>query len=166
MLEVYIIFVTSHNEYMPDAFGDRVLGFIIKDEIENGKANEKLNLILSNSGWKIGKGELIRTKDGTEFYSGKVIYIDCDKHISVIHTEHGGLLTTGETLSSIKERLSDEFFILELKSYIIAYVYVKSIEDKYIVLKNNMRIKIPRDKMYDIKSKFLAYKQKHMKLYI
>lgn len=164
-VDVYVIFVTSHDEYMADAFGERVLGFIDKAEILIGTADEKLNKIMTNSGWKLSKGKLLEFEDGKSCYTGRITHVIHSGNYTYVYLYDAGNIMTDMSIAKIKQRLSTEFFFLESKMFIVAYSFIRSFDGEKIILKNGNKYKIPRDKIHSFKSGFRNFKIEHMKIY-
>lgn len=126
-----IIFVTAHEEYMPDAFYLYAFDYMVKPFHPN-RISQTLDRIvflesqtLSPASKQVvpgskGLGKLIiRGKEGITFIDeDEIILIQREDKSTVIYTTDERHITS-ESLSSLEERLNEGVFLRSHKSYII-----------------------------------------------
>lgn len=149
-----IIYLTSHDELVQEAFGRYVIGFVDKVSFLNDKNKlvDKLKLFEQET----KADETIRVK-----YDQKVLFIQKRK-IILIEAEHvysnleyvidekinGSFVTERKLIRKSLKEWEDELgnnFIRISKRYIINLDYVQRINQD-IVLKNGKELKIPKQK--------------------
>lgn len=120
----YIIFLTSHTEFMPDAFKVKAFRFLIKP-IDHEKFNEAViqaeKEILNDEKVSIsekGKTRLVSIKD--------IVCVEAFGDGTYVHTKYEAI-ENNKTLKYWKGVLGNEHFFQTHKSYIVAFRYVKCI---------------------------------------
>lgn len=128
-----IIFVTAHQEYMPDAFEVYAFDYLIKpfkmdrlnqtlDKVKNAgtfKAGVAENLQNSHSTQKTPRKLMIRNRDGISLVDmADIILIQREERNTVIYTQQDRF-TTSEGMSELEEKLDRDLFFRSHKSYII-----------------------------------------------
>ncbi|MCR5020899.1 LytTR family DNA-binding domain-containing protein [Ruminococcus sp.] len=120
----YIIFLTSHTEFMPDAFKVKAFRFLIKP-IDFEKFNEAViqaeKEILNDEKISIsekGRTRLIDIKD--------IICIEAFGDGTYVHTKYEAI-ENNKPLKYWKDILGNDHFYQTHKSYIVAFRYVKCI---------------------------------------
>lgn len=103
----FIVYVSSHSEAMADTFDTNVLGFIIKDRIEDALV-EKVNQVEQRIHQleKIALNLLYETR---YVYRDDILYFQIDNGIFVLLKDGTKLSLVNETLKEIEAQLSDSF---------------------------------------------------------
>lgn len=129
--KVIIIFVTAHEEYMPEAFEVYAFDYLVKpfkvsrlsqtlDRIKNaGEIRTPTfdNIITSLPG--IPNKLMIKNKESISFVDAdEIILIQREDRSTVIYTQHDRFVTS-EALGELEERLGRDLFFRCHKSYII-----------------------------------------------
>ena len=129
--KVIIIFVTAHEEYMPEAFEVYAFDYLVKpfkvsrlnqtlDRIKNaGEIRTPTfdNIITSLPG--IPNKLMIKNKESISFVDAdEIILIQREDRSTVIYTQHDRFVTS-EALGELEERLGSDLFFRCHKSYII-----------------------------------------------
>jgi len=136
---VFIIFATAHDEYMPEAFELYAFDYLVKpfkidrvfktlDRIKQLSANK--NTVKPQNINKLDNlGKLIiRGKDSTNFIDIKdIILIQREERSSAIYTAEDRYVTS-ESLSDIEKRLDSNLFLRSHKSYIINLSMINKIQ--------------------------------------
>lgn len=129
--KVIIIFVTAHEEYMPEAFEVYAFDYLVKpfkvsrlsqtlDRIKNaGEIRTPAfdNIVTSLPG--IPNKLMIKNKESISFVDAdEIILIQREDRSTVIYTQHDRFVTS-EALGELEERLGNNLFFRCHKSYII-----------------------------------------------
>lgn len=129
--KVIIIFVTAHEEYMPEAFEVYAFDYLVKpfkvsrlnqtlDRIKNaGEIRTPVfdNIVTSLPG--IPNKLMIKNKESISFVDAdEIILIQREDRSTVIYTQHDRFVTS-ETLGELEERLGSNLFFRCHRSYII-----------------------------------------------
>lgn len=135
----YIVFMTSHTEFMPEAFKVKAFRFL-----EKPINQKKIEEALVGAEKEICSDESLVLKEvGNEraVDTSKIIYIESCNNKTIVHTTED----TFETYYTLKDwcgQLSGEEFVQVHKFYIVSMRYVKKIEDNNMILRES-EIKIP-----------------------
>lgn len=153
--EDYIIFLTSHTEYMPDAFKVRAFRFLNKP-IQIRKFTEAITQAETDI---LGSEKIVVSSEGCKVLINQndIVYIESLGDGSCIHTTKEELIT-GKTLKYWEEILdSSQFFIIH-RTYLLGLRYVKKI-DKLTVLLNvgNLSLPIARRKRTKFEENYIQY---------
>lgn len=166
-----IIYLTSHDELVQEAFGRYVIGFVDKVSFLNDK--NKLVDKLKHFEQETKADETIRVK-----YDQKVLFIQKRK-IILIEAEHvysnleyvidekinGSFVTERKLIRKSLKEWEDELgnnFIRISKRYIINLDYVQRINQD-IVLKNGKELKIPKVNQKKCRDSYYNYCNRKMK---
>lgn len=155
----YIVFLTSHTEYMPDAFKVKAFRFLkkpINDDDFEETIRESEKEILNE------KKIIVSTSEGTKLVDIKdVIYLETVRNTTFIVTKQGEI-ENRKPLKEMLEILGTEHFIQVHKSYAVALRYIDSIDNNEINMKyTKLQIPISRRKISEVKSAFFDYARKY-----
>lgn len=103
----FIVYVSSHSEAMADTFDTNVLGFIIKDRIEDALV-EKVNQVEQRI-HQLEKIALHLPYETRYVYRDDILYFQIDNGIFVLLKDGTKLSLVNETLKEIEAQLSDSF---------------------------------------------------------
>lgn len=151
-----IVFVTSHDEYVRQAYGKNIIAYLFKDEI-----NEILPKILMSAISSFQKETLpIKTEDGICYLQKSDIsyfYIENRKIYAHIYNKNIRIYTT--SLVKIKTYLGENFYKIN-DYYLVNLDHVNSICNSSVYVKDDSTpIPIPKGKVKLIKSIILEYKK-------
>lgn len=154
--ETVIIFVSSYEEYVYSSFEYCPFRFLRKTHLDKElyitfkKAIEKCiinNEVLSFN--TVEGEELLRIRD--------IVLLEGQKNYYVIYTTAGVTYKCRGTLSSIeKELIKFDFFRVQ-SSYIVNFEYIETLDNKYIIMKNNISISVSRGKYNEFKTLYMQY---------
>ena len=151
----YIIFLTSHMEYMPDAFKVKAFRFLskpINNELFLEAVIEAEKEILNNT-----KIEVIQKDEIKLISRNQILYIESFGDGTYIYTKNE-VLETNKTLKYWNDRLETEHFFQTHKTYILSLRYVGKIEDKEVTLNyENIKIPIARRRRKQLKEAVINY---------
>ena len=158
----HIVFLTSHTEFMPNAFKVRAFRFLNKpiadaDFEETLKESEKE--IVNN------KKIVVHTTEGTRILNLKdIIFIESSRNYTniCVRNDNGSGIIVRKSLGEWMNVLGNEHFYQVHKSYIIALRYIDAIDNSQISLKHTeLRIAVSKRKVVEVKEVFLTYVRKY-----
>lgn len=136
-----IIFITSHDEFVYEAFEVLAFNFIVKPV-----TLEKLNTILSKA---IGYLNLLKTKFYYKYNNSEngidcsdILYFESEKRKMHIYTCNGDVFSFYDTVANTYGKLEPILFIRCHASYIVNLKYVKELNRDSITLTNNSGIPV------------------------
>ncbi|MDE6726884.1 MAG: LytTR family DNA-binding domain-containing protein [Oscillospiraceae bacterium] len=160
-----IIFLTSHTEFMPDAF--KVKAFRFLDKPLN---SEKFNEAFSEAKKEIMNTEHILLSDR----SGKTVYLKLTDIVyfeaygdgTYIYGKTGMVYDTDKPLRHWKEQIGSEHFFQIHKSFIVSYMYVSDIsKDGQVAMKGSKQsLDISRRNIVPFRKGFFDYIRKHARI--
>ena len=122
--DTIIIFVTSHNEMMSQAFGVNVMGFVAKSYLDN-----QLQVMLDGAMKRVMNTVSIEGVD-----SRKVCYIQAEHIYNILHLENETEVSVRCSSADLEKMLEGVGFIRVLRTYIINMAYVDHIKDKTVLV--------------------------------
>lgn len=138
-----IVFVTSYDGYIKDAFGLNVYGYVMKEEIEE-KIPVIMNKILSDLDKK--SYIILNTEYGpTTLRYSDILYFMIENRKCYVKTNSDMIRFYATTLKEIKNELSEQFLYPNAK-YILNALHIKSIENGAVIMSNDECIFISRGK--------------------
>lgn len=154
-----LVFLTSHTEFMPDAFKVKAFRFLQKPIVDAAfqEAVDEAEKEIMNY-----KKILVHTTEGTRLLSIKdIIYFETVRNYTYIHIKQGEI-ETRKTLREWMERIGSEHFYQVHKSYVVALRYIETIASDGITMKYaNDKIPVSRRKIKEMKDIFFAYVKKY-----
>ncbi len=143
-----IVFITSHNELMHEAFGKNVCGFIQKP-IDKQEVTKKL-------------AELIKITTADD----QILYIKAEGNYHRIYYLNGeSILNTGN-IKEIENSLDNSVFFRCHKSYIINMVYITyyNSRNSTVTMENGEVIQISRRKVASFKKAYANFSIRYYRL--
>lgn len=122
--DTIIIFTTSHNEMMSQAFGVNVMGFVTKSYLDN-----QLQVMLDDAMKRVMNTVSIEGVD-----SRKVCYIQAEHVYNILHLENETEVSVRCSSADLEKMLEVVGFIRVHRTYIINMAYVEHIRDKSVVI--------------------------------
>ena len=122
--DTIIIFVTSHDEMMSQAFGVNVIGFVTKKYLES-----QLPVMLDTAIKRVMNTVAI---DGVD--SRNICYIQAEHVYNILHLADGSEISVRHTSADLEKALIGVGFIRVHRTYIINMAYVDRIKEKVIIV--------------------------------
>lgn len=122
--DTIIIFVTSQNEMMSQAFGVNVMGFVTKSYLDN-----QLQVMLDDAMKRVMNTVSIEGVD-----SRKVCYIQAEHIYNILHLENETEVSVRCSSADLEKMLEVVGFIRVHRTYIINMAYVDHIKDKTVLV--------------------------------
>lgn len=149
-----IIFMTNHTERMREAFGKYVYGFVIKDKYQE---LEKLLLpmiqeIEEESSYFLVDG----IQEKKQVNQKDIYYIKAAGNYIEIFVENKHYLKR-QKMNDCEMEINKKDFCRVHKSYIVNFRYIKTINQKEVILNGNIKIPVARGKCNLIKGAYIEY---------
>lgn len=144
--DTIIIFVTSHNEMMSQAFGVNVMGFVTKSYLDN-----QLQVMLDDAMKRVMNTVRIEGVD-----SRKVCYIQAEHVYNILHLENETEVSVRCSSADLEKMLEVVGFIRVHRTYIINMAYVDYIKDKTVVV-NKKEIPVSARLKSKLKKEYSRY---------
>lgn len=159
-----IIFLTSHTEFMPDAF--KVKAFRFLDKPLN---SEKFNEAFSEAKKEIANTNHILLSDkGRTVYLKltDIVYLEAYGDGTYIFDKLGKVYDTDKPLKYWKEQIGSEHFYQIHKSLIVSFIYVSDIsKDGKVTMKTAKQpLDISRRNLVSFRKSFFDYIKKYAKV--
>lgn len=147
-----IIFNTSHNEHVNDAFGRNVISFISKpfSELSIRHNIEKAAYLSRNF-------SPIKIDDVTSIPCEEILYLCSEQKYSIFHTKNGESILSRKPMKKWAKELDEFDFCPISRSTIINLKHYKKIYDKKVILYNGASFAISRRYTNLVKEKFDEY---------
>ncbi|MCM1499736.1 MAG: LytTR family DNA-binding domain-containing protein [Clostridium sp.] len=148
--EVPIVFISAYENYIGEAFGKNVYGFIRKpirvEEFEHALQRVYEECLLVKN-YEINDGIYVREKD--------ILFIKAFSDYSHLSVAAGEYISD-MTLSEWKETLPETLFVQVHRACIVNMQHIHSME-KDILLKNGVHIAVSRRRLKEVKMKYQEY---------
>lgn len=148
----FIVFITTHQELMPDAFGRNVISFISKPFSERSIEHSiERTAFLSKDFYpiKIDKTTAIPCKD--------ILYLHSEHKYTIFYTENGESFSSRRPLKDWEKELDELGFCPISRSAIINLKHYVKVYEKNVILYGNISIPISRRYINLLKQKFDDY---------
>lgn len=166
---VLVIFVTSHMEYVLDAYELSVFRYIPKRDFEN----RLRHALLDAAGMvevQLRESYVIQNKNRLERIPLRnLLYITHEGKNAVLVTDiadagmgAGVRFHVRKTLQQVYGELDEKEFMFIDRGCIVNLSCVMRIQEDCCVLKNGARLAVSQSRMQDLKSRLLAFWKQHM----
>lgn len=153
--EGHIIFLTSHTEFMPDAFKVKAFRFLSKpvqtEDMKETLAEAEKEIFIDK--------KLIITDYGVEVLINisDILYIEAKKNKTVVYTARSEFETTYSLKYWVKELGTKDFYQVH-KSYIVSLRYIKMVEVDHVTLHGSEeKVPVSRRNAGQVKKEFFNY---------
>ena len=158
--ETRIVFTTSHNDLMRDAFGKQVFGFLVK-RVSPKEVEKYLNAILKDL--EEENCVLIKGAEKETFVTEKqILYIKAETKYCDIILENQDSMFSDKSIGEWAEKLEERGFFLCHRSYLVNLYHLKKIEDD-ILLSNGEKIPVSRRLKTKVKEAYREYIRKKVR---
>lgn len=160
-----IIFLTSHTEFMPDAFKVKAFRFLDKP-----LDSEKFNEAFSEAKKEIINTEhiLLADRSGKTVYLKltDIVYLEAYGDGTYIYSKTGNVYDTDKPLRHWKEQIGSEHFFQIHKSFIVSYMYVSDISKAGQVAMKGFKqpLDISRRNVVPFRNGFFDYIRKYARI--
>lgn len=149
----YVIFVTEHKEMMKECFGMNIISFLLPIEIE------EISQLLNRLDKRISREILINNQEELKWiHLNEVIYIEYNLRDLYFYLKNGNIeKKINANLNDIAKELNSHYFMIN-RSQIINLSFVTKIENEYVELHNQYKLKISVRRKKELNQKFKAMK--------
>lgn len=159
--DINIIFVTAYEDKMIQAFGKNVIGFVVKDNLNNG-----LSKLLSDLSIQATKPYLMLQYKETEIkiYFEEIVYISYYLHDINFHLlNQEDILIKDKNLKDFEMLLNDDFMLIN-RSTIINLAYARNYRNGNVYLMEK-KLPVSRRRAKELQIKIIERKLAHVKKY-
>lgn len=152
--DIEIVYLTSHTEYMQQAFEVRACRYLIKN-----KDMKNITCVLDQIHKEISNNrDIIIKSDGRNHIvkENSIFYIKALGDYSVVYLENSQIIS-GFTLKEWTSKLSVNKCYQVHKSYIVFFSWIKSYDNKGIALEDGSVIPIARRKIQEFNKRYEDY---------
>ncbi|WCC44922.1 LytTR family DNA-binding domain-containing protein [Tenacibaculum finnmarkense] len=168
-----IVITTAYSEYAIKALKNDAIDYLLKpidsDDLEvtlnrvknyriKNKSDQKLEQILSTFSKKFNKRKITINTDGKLIFlkQSEIVFVESDGNYCSIHTINNKKIVVTKKLKEINALLPEEHFFRIHNSFIINLNKLKQFikSDGYVILEDNHRIPVSRQKKSDFLEKF------------
>lgn len=148
----FIIFITSHDEMVYEAFGKNVIGFLRKpvDRVLFEKVMDKAVDFYES------RFLSVQLPGGIELMCRDIIAIKSEHVYSTIVLADGEL-SIRRSLKEWETLLPEKDFLRINEKWIIHYAYVDKIKDDKVTLKNGERLAVSRRRKLQLRDGYISY---------
>ena len=148
----FIIFITSHDEMVYEAFGKNVIGFLRKpgDRVLFEKVMDKAVDFYES------RFLSVQLPGGIELMCRDIIGIKSEHVYSTIVLADGEL-SIRRSLKEWETLLPEKDFLRINEKWIIHYAYVDKIKDDKVTLKNGERLAVSRRRKLQLRDGYISY---------
>lgn len=153
----YIIFVSSHDEYIRDAYGKNVLAYLYKDEIDR-LLPKVLIKVISECNNVIS----LKSSDGIQFINkNNIIYFYTENRKIYVQLMNIKMQVYSTSLVQLQSNLGNSFY--KVNDYCLVNLnHIHKISNSHIYVGlENIEIPIPRGKIKQIKRIVLDFKERN-----
>lgn len=154
-LQPEIVFVTSKEMAVFDAFSVDAMGFIRKAFLETDFERTMKKYVEK---WKSRNLKYeFRTEDMLIYKSEEeILFAEVYGHQLILHCTDGNHEMRG-TIDDLAGRLPKENFVKAHRAYLVNCRFIEHIENDILILDNGVRIPLSRRKRDEVRKKFLRY---------
>lgn len=156
--EAVIIFLTSYQEWMPEAFDVQAFNYLLKP-IDRKKLEEVFKKIFN---YLSDRKVIFYFKQGNKLHSipyKNIYYFESDKRKIKIVTDKGEYYYY-DTISNIQKIVGEELFTRTHVSYFINMDYIRNFDGKDVILENGISIPVSKKFVELFNISFMKYLKK------
>ena len=160
--EAIIVFTTTSRDFAIDAFSVRAFDYLLKP-LDQSKVFECLKLMLNSLSSTPKTMVQIKTKDHSiaAIEIKDISYIESLNRRLLFHKKDGNFIETTSLRTKFLESIPFDYqkynFVTCHVSFVVNLNYIKSITDKYIILKDNTNIPISKAMYQDVKKQYIKF---------
>jgi len=168
-----VVITTAYNEYAIKALKSEAIDYLLKpidtddleetlDRVKNhyirNNSNVKFEKILSNFNEKFNRRKITINTDGKLIFleESEILFVESDGNYCSIYTSNNKKIVVTKKLKEVNQLLPEDHFFRIHNSFIINLNKIKEFlkSDGYVVLENNHKIPVSRQRKSDFLEKF------------
>lgn len=155
-VDTRILFISSHEEVIPEAFGRQVYGFL-KKPLDYVQFEKKMSVMMENLAEQSVSVLHEAMGDIKKIPVNKIQYIQANGKYSRIFLEGGeGYIFSDKSISRWKEELTPCDFGMSHRSYLVNYYYVKKVQES-VALGGDLYIPLSRRMEKEFRDSYRKY---------
>lgn len=154
-----IVYVSSRDDRMHDAFNARPFAFIRKSKFLKD-CDDTVRRLISHFGKSREEHNLVLRSGGTveNIDMGDIVYIESLNGSQYLHVRGmDAPLRTNEKLGDLENALSGKGFVRTHKGYIVNLAYMKRADMTSVTLEGGIEVPVSRRNIKDVRNEFLRY---------
>ncbi len=158
--EPYIIYITNHVEYAPEAFEVNAFRYIPKWQLEE-KLPQALDKLNSKNLYSFEKVYRIQIHTNYESILYRNIYYlyKQGKYVLIVHSL--GTSRVRKTLQEVYQELDSDEFVFIDKSYIANIIHIIKFGNRQIITRNQEILPVSAPKVPVVREKLIRYWKEH-----
>lgn len=154
------VFITNNKDYAVDAFRFGAIHYLIKPLIKEEVKESLRRCILILEKHTINYLNISTTNQPLYIPCNQINYIHANNRRIYVHTS-SKVYTTYLTLDKLNQQLDDKQFMRVQRSYIVNMHYITDLYAGYIILENDLEIKLSRINQAKLKEQYQQYQLKY-----
>lgn len=156
--QAYVIFLTSYQHYMKDAFGLNVYQYLLKQDINKQFLEIVESLFIHISNHEEIKIPFITNTGNITINESDIVCVLYEDRKTILYTRNKKIIVYRETMTSIYNKLCSTKFIRPNRSALVNIDHIKTIDNPNINLWHyNFNIFISRNRYQEIKNQYKNY---------
>lgn len=151
-VDVSIVFITNHDQYMLEAFGKNVWGYVTKDNVSHIK--KYLTILLNNN-----RTDNIVTLSGAMIRKDSIIYIKTEDGYSYINTSDREY-TSSLYINNIIKKINYHLLVRTHRSFVVNMSYIREVSSNSVTLIDGSVIPVSRKYKKHFRNIYLEYLRK------
>lgn len=151
--DVLIIFVTSFDNYVFEAFDYDAVAYIRKNEFED-KIGNSIDRIISKINMNVKKFVFNNSEGQYRISPKNIMYFESINHSIYIYDKNNKVIRITSSLNQLEQEFSIYNFIRIHSGYLVNLKYIYSIENISVVLSNGKILPISRHRIKEVKKAF------------
>lgn len=148
----YIVFTTTHQELMPEAFGRNVISFLTKPFTERSVKH-----CLTKATYLTMDFFPIAINEQTTIPCQDIVYLHSENKYTIFYTTDGNSISSRVPLTTWKDTLDEFGFCFISRSILINLKYYKEICKKSVILTNDIELPVSRRFLPALEDAFKHY---------
>ncbi len=159
--ETQILFITSHGENMPDAFGKNVSGFLEKP-VTYDEFKKQMDRVMQDIA-QLQKKICVQVVNGFRNIEIKnILYMEAKQKYVDVKTVDGTIAVMDRKgIGQWGQELEKYDFLSPHRSFLVNLSQVKKVDEMFVHMNNGDKIKLSRDKKQEVRRKFYHYLEKN-----
>lgn len=157
-----LVFLTTSDEFAVDAFALRAAHYLVKP-CTQAQFDEATQRALDGLGGVEPRYLTVRSEGGTlrQVDVDEILYIESQNHRQCLNLKRGTCTEARRSLARLfveLEKIAPGQYIAPYKGHVVNQRAISSIEPKYLVLRDDTHIPIPRGSFHELQAQYMAFR--------